>query len=308
MTDLDSDKYAEGIFTDTYWKLHRNALFFGAFTLLLSIPDVRIDNSATSYAIKIGPLGGRVICWFIFSTAIYSISVFLLEWMQQALPYLQTRYAQFKNFTKDEANRVDRYITATEDLRVSIQNCQSSISSFVEGAQKPALFFGRGYVNYPISDQGFPSVKPSLVMQLTEFERIKNSSFFANSPDKNQIINSNFESLTNRIEQAIDQIDEKLSKFATEYDDLAKNLIIGSASSIFEENSRKLADFLELDFQIQSLKSWSKFRLKVAQKISLSDFVRVFVFGLLLPICVCAVAFAHFFGKFVCPIFSSWIF
>ncbi len=305
MDDLSAKIEQNGVFTDAYWKLHRNALFFAAFTFLLSIPDVKIDSSATGYALKIGATGGRAICWAIFSTSIYSTSVFIFEWLQQAFPYLKNRYAFFQDFLKQDSDNLQRFIGNISDISNSVENCAAQVSNFYDRTENTDQFFQTGFINLPLSASKPPTIKPILAWHSRSIEELKDIArqeadkiYLQNLP--NTIVN-----IGSQIDRYSEKLEEDLANFAQLHDERIRNYSRGNAAAIFAEAQKKIESLNSIDFKINSLTKWIGFRARLIRAIAFFDIVRVIGFGLMLPTALFLIASAHFIGKFVIHIFNS---
>lgn len=295
----------DGTFSDAYWNMHRNTLFFSFVCLLLSAPDVTVGGEISdTLAINIGPSAAKFIVTSSLIIALYNLIIFVFEWRQQAWPYLQSKHQIFKSKSDQDAAALASLVSASEQVLAAVSQIRNQISSIVKTWEdaRAGTTYGRSLIeNQSTSrqhaEQRFRSI-------LDGFERDERMS-------RNFSQNRDYESILDTIKSGIATIVEEFNASIDATIGECKRVVESTAQQVASSNIEPALDrfdvsFRNIDFQEIS-RSVKRRGFSFLRSLGW-DSVRVILFGLTLPIVLFFTAFAHFAGRFFYRIYDTTIF
>ena len=268
-----SEKSDDGIFSDAYWNMHRNSLFFSLIALIFSLPGVRVSTAIPTFGIgEIDDNSSKFIVFIFLGVALYSVSIFTLEWRQQALPYLRKRTTYFsdrREFDQSNLSALQSTINQIPPLLDDLNRLIPEDVNTLEGdfEERPRS----------MSERTHESTQYVIAIQKVLTER--------NEYSANEAIGTIRKSIDDETTRQIDFIRHQQSRRRIQ------NVIRESHSILYKSN--------EIISRIDpvGLIKWIKLRA-LHYNISLSaDVIRIMALGLALPWVMFATALLHFVGK-----------
>lgn len=268
-----SEKSDDGIFSDAYWNMHRNSLFFSLIALIFSLPGVRVSTAIPTFGIgEIDDNSSKFIVFVFLGVALYSVSIFTLEWRQQALPYLRKRTTYFSDRREFDQSNFSALQSTINHLPPLLEDLKQLIPQDVEAVDED--FRDRPRL---MSERSHESTQYTLLIQR----------FVADGSNEA----GNEASI--KIRKAIDDETTRQIDFVREQQSRRRiRNVIDETNRIIE----KCEEILSLIDPVK-LMQWIKLRT-LHYNISFSaDAVRIIALGLLLPWAMFVTALFHFFGK-----------
>lgn len=123
----------EGTFSDAYWNMHRNALFFSLIALIFSLPGTNLASKMPTLGIGyIDSQSRAFIVLILLIAGLYATIIFTLEWRQQALPYLKKYSRSFSDNRQTDSENFLRISSSLERLEQHVSAISLEIAKEFE--------------------------------------------------------------------------------------------------------------------------------------------------------------------------------
>ena len=294
-----------GIFSDAYWNMHRNSIFFSFVCLFFSAPGVTIGGKIP--AIGIDRIGEQAVRFVLFSSliaALYNLCIFLLEWREQALPLLRKRQLAFDDLLYSDSINLEKLYKSVLEADAKSSKAIDLISKFdhidrsinVPNTHGLSYFYPDLLSTAPAKNELQRQIN-DLVMEFQQkkFSEISSQEIMGAQAKIEHMVLNIFNSMTSNLVDI------------TEYHRSTLNAALREVSSQIGSDSTSIKESLD-EIPFKSFKSWLIYKRYALRAAISLDFVRVYVLGLLLPLFIFSVALTHFIGRFFWHGFGSLIF
>lgn len=295
----------DGTFSDAYWNMHRNTLFFSFVCLLLSAPDVTVGGQISeTLALNIGPAAAKFIVSSSLIIALYNLIIFVFEWRQQAWPFLQSKHEIFRSKSDKDAVSLAALVAASEQVLAALSQIKNQITSIFKSWEdaREGVTYGRSLIENQNNSRNHAQMRfNSLVEGFERDERMSRN--FIQNRDYEAV----FVSLKGGIAAIVKDFDASIDATIGECKRVVESTALQIASSNINpaldrlDSSYKAIEFQEISISVK--------RRKFSFLRSFGwDSVRVVLFGLALPVALFVTSLAHFTGRFIYQLFDTLIF
>lgn len=263
----------DGIFSDAYWNMHRNSLFFSIVALIFSLPGVTLSSAVPTIGIgSIDEVSSRFMVFVLLGVALYSVSIFTLEWRQQALPYLRKQSRYFSDRRQSDQENFSALRSAVSNLLPLLETLRELVPQDVEALDED---FG---------DR--PRLTSELSHQSNQYTMLINRVIAEKSEDT---ANEAFAS----IRSAIDAETRLQIEYARDQQSRRRIVSVIRDSLTVLDRSSELLRYIDLI----GIRRWIRLRTFHYNFDFSADVFRIFIIGLALPWIIFATSLLHFLGK-----------
>lgn len=295
----------DGTFSEAYWSMHRNTLFFSFVCLLLSAPDVSVGGEISqTLAIKIGAHAGKFIVFSSLAIAFYNLAIFWLEWRQQAWPHLQKRYDAFKDRASIDSSNFAILTASMAKAANSIDEIRCQISDRLrswENARNADTY--RGITDFKSEQTRLRAVNElnRIVENCERNERWAKNHFQQTDDGKMWL------SVKTQVDAILAVVDGELNAHVNACRDAVERVAVEVSNAILNPAFHKAAQ----DFRSVPQEKFShdiSRRYRSFLKSFQWDAIRILFLGLGLPVLLFITSTLHFVGRFWKVIFPSLFF
>jgi hypothetical protein len=291
----------DGIFSDAYWNMHRNSLFFSAVCLIYSLPGVNVAKNIGFLGIEnLNTRAVATLTLLALLAALCSFVIFLLEWREQAWPTWKRRYLTFRpiwKFDQGYLRGVERSLLSLEEKFRERNKILDDVKEKIDGRSFGEIF-----------DVGAVDNHGDLAAILHNFEWFSADFIRRNYESMGSMQASELHAqLTTLMESYRRELVDHLKNYGEQLE--LKNLQILSISlsnELFQIQEN--ISYLKKNFSKQIIIFiLSAYKFEFSRKFVI-DTMRLIIVGILIPFALIVTAVFHYIGKFShVHMFKSWL-